>query len=160
MKRKLLYYLTIIAFIGGFAYDLSNISADQVAVAGPVRNTGAVHVKRVGVNKPAPVSRGQANKRVYYLTTTGYTYTGNLTATETVPGRGTIAADPRYFRFGTKLWVEGYGYGKVLDSGNKIKGNTPWPKGSGLANLDLFYETEKEALKWGRKVVKVVEYIE
>ncbi|MEZ4568257.1 MAG: 3D domain-containing protein [Desulfobacterales bacterium] len=42
---------------------------------------------------------------------------------------GTIAADTRYYTFGTRLYVPGYGYGVVEDRGSAIKGPT---------RLDLF----------------------
>ena len=36
--------------------------------------------------------------------------------------RGTIAADPRHYPFGTKMFVPGYGWGTVEDVGGAIKG--------------------------------------
>ncbi|MGE8207549.1 3D domain-containing protein [Heyndrickxia sp. NPDC080065] len=58
----------------------------------------------------------------------------------------TIAADPRIFPIGTILFIPGYGYGVVADTGSAIKGN----------KLDLYYETVKEVYEqWGKKSVKV-----
>lgn len=62
------------------------------------------------------------------------------------PEDGTIAADTRYYPFGTRLYVPGYGYGVVEDRGSAIKG----PR-----RLDLFYRDHDEALEWGRKQVDV-----
>lgn len=59
---------------------------------------------------------------------------------------GTIAADTRYYPFGTRLYVPGYGYGVVEDRGGAIKG----PK-----RLDLYYDSHDTALEWGRRDVKV-----
>lgn len=55
---------------------------------------------------------------------------------------GTVAADTRYYPFGTILYIPGYGYGRVEDRGGDIKG---------AHRLDLWFPTEREALQWGRK---------
>ncbi|MGB9499993.1 MAG: 3D domain-containing protein [Dissulfuribacterales bacterium] len=62
---------------------------------------------------------------------------------------GTIAADTRYYKFGTRMYVPGYGYGIIEDRGGAIKGPT---------RLDLFYSSHSEALKWGRKHINVTIY--
>jgi len=59
---------------------------------------------------------------------------------------GTIAADTRYYPFGTRMYVPGYGYGVVEDRGGAIKG----PK-----RLDLFFSSHSDALQWGRQHVNV-----
>ncbi len=59
---------------------------------------------------------------------------------------GTIAADTKYYAFGTRMYVPGYGYGVVEDRGGAIKG----PK-----RLDLYYDSHNAARKWGRKTVDV-----
>lgn len=76
---------------------------------------------------------------------TGYTHTGNRTATGTWPKRGTIAVDPRVIPLGTKLYIPGYGYGIAEDTGGVVKGNI----------IDLFFETREEAIKWGRRTVTI-----
>jgi 3D (Asp-Asp-Asp) domain-containing protein len=58
---------------------------------------------------------------------------------------GTVAADTRYYPFGTVVYVPGYGYGRVEDRGSAIKGN----------RLDLFFTSRKQALKWGRQTKQV-----
>ncbi len=58
---------------------------------------------------------------------------------------GTIAADTRYYPFGTVMYVEGYGYGRVEDRGGAIKGH----------HIDLYFRTHAEALKWGKKNKRV-----
>lgn len=72
----------------------------------------------------------------------GYTFTGKKAR------KGTIAADPRVFGFGTKLYVPGYGVGTVEDIGGAIKGR----------HIDIWFPTHAEALRWGVKKLKVVEY--
>jgi 3D (Asp-Asp-Asp) domain-containing protein len=58
--------------------------------------------------------------------------------------KGMIAA-PRNVPFGTRIYIPGYGEGTVEDRGGAIKGN----------KLDVYFPTHKEALKWGRKRIKV-----
>jgi len=67
------------------------------------------------------------------------------TASGTQARRGTIAADTRLYPFGTVMYIEGYGYGKVEDRGGAIKGQ----------HVDLFFRTHGQALEWGRKPVAV-----
>lgn len=59
--------------------------------------------------------------------------------------RGTIAADTRIYPFGTVMYIEGYGYGKVEDRGGAIKGQ----------HVDLFFRTHQQALEWGRQTLQV-----
>ncbi len=63
-----------------------------------------------------------------------------------LPRKGTIAADTRYYRFGTRMYVRGYGWGVVEDRGSAIKGPN---------RLDIFFDSHSQALKWGRKKVRV-----
>ena len=67
-----------------------------------------------------------------------------ITASGTEARPGTIAADTRVLPFGTILYVPGYGYGRVEDTGGDIKGN----------RIDLFYRSHDDALEWGRKKVR------
>jgi len=59
---------------------------------------------------------------------------------------GTIAADIRRYPFGTKMYVPGYGWGEVHDTGSALKGN----------HIDVFFSDRDDALEWGRKYLKVV----
>ncbi|MEW6663264.1 MAG: 3D domain-containing protein [Bacillota bacterium] len=92
--------------------------------------------------------RGQPPAEFRYeliLEATGYTHTGNPTFTGIYPYRGIMAVDPEVIPLGTLMWVEGYGYARAADTGGVIKGNI----------IDLFFDTKEEALKWGRRQVKV-----
>lgn len=60
--------------------------------------------------------------------------------------KGTIAADIRYYPYGTVIKIPGYGKGVVQDTGSAIKGPN---------RLDVFFSTRKRALKWGRQWLKV-----
>ena len=70
-----------------------------------------------------------------------------LTASGTMAHKGTIAADLTRYTVGTIMYVEGYGYGRVEDSGGMIKGE----------HIDLYFLTHRQAQVWGRqrKTVKV-----
>ena len=59
---------------------------------------------------------------------------------------GTIAADTRYYPFGTRMLVPGYGWGVVSDRGGAIKGRD---------RIDLYFDSHQDALNWGRRKVKV-----
>ncbi len=63
---------------------------------------------------------------------------------------GTIAADTKYYPFGTRMYVPGYGWGIVEDRGSAIKGPD---------RIDLYFDSHSDALKWGRRRVRVtIEY--
>ena len=59
---------------------------------------------------------------------------------------GTIAADTRYYPYGTVMIVPGYGRGVVEDIGGAIKG----PR-----RIDVYFKTRRQALQWGRQTLKV-----
>ena len=63
-----------------------------------------------------------------------------------LPEDGTIAADTDFYRFGTRMHVPGYGWGRVEDRGSAIKGPD---------RLDLFYSSHGDANLWGRRNVYV-----
>jgi hypothetical protein len=63
-----------------------------------------------------------------------------------MPRAGTIAADTKFYRFGTRMHIPKYGWGVVEDRGQAIKGEN---------RIDLYLRTHRKALEWGRKTVKV-----
>jgi hypothetical protein len=63
-----------------------------------------------------------------------------------LPRDGTVAADTRFYPFGTRFFIPGYGYGQVEDRGSAIKGRH---------RLDVFFNSHKEALNWGRRKIYV-----
>lgn len=104
--------------------------------------------KVVAVGTLSVVSRGGKELRYdrsLVMNASGYTHTGNRTATGIYPRRGIVAVDPSVIPFGTKLYIDGYGYATAADRGSAIRGN----------KIDLFYETEREAYNWGRRNVRV-----
>lgn len=64
-----------------------------------------------------------------------------------LPEDGTIAADTKYYPFGTRMHVPGYGWGTVEDRGSAIKGPD---------RIDIFYDSHDQALHWGRRRVRVL----
>lgn len=58
----------------------------------------------------------------------------------------TIAADPNVFPIGTLLYIPGYGFGVVADTGKAIKGK----------RIDLYFDTTRQVYsEWGKRTVEV-----
>ncbi|MED4130446.1 MULTISPECIES: 3D domain-containing protein [Shouchella] len=58
----------------------------------------------------------------------------------------TVAADPTVFPLGTVLFIPGYGYGVVADTGSAIKGT----------KIDLYYDSIEDVFnEWGKKDLDV-----
>lgn len=74
---------------------------------------------------------------------------GLETSSGTVPKKGTIAADPRFFPEGTRLFIPGYGIATVEDTGQLIKGN----------KIDLFMgngaQAYNKSMDFGKQKMKV-----
>ena len=69
-----------------------------------------------------------------------------ITASGTKATQGrTIAADPRYYPYGTKIILNGRTY-VVEDCGGAIKGN----------RIDLYFDSHQDALEWGVRYVEGV----
>ena len=68
-----------------------------------------------------------------------------VTASGAVAAKGTIAADPAVYPFGTRIGIPGYGAGIVQDIGGSIKG----------AHIDIWFPSHEEALAWGARKLKV-----
>jgi len=84
-------------------------------------------------------------ERVFWATATAYTHSGAATATGAYPRVGSIAVDPAVVPLGTRLYVEGYGFGIAQDVGSAIKGD----------RIDVFLDTEAATSRWGVRRVKV-----
>lgn len=99
-----------------------------------------------GVERVA--SRGappEGARRVLQVVATAYTHTGRPTASGVMPYVGGVAVDPRVIPLGTRLYVEGYGLARAVDTGGLIKGN----------RIDVFLETAEECYAWGKRTVNV-----
>lgn len=63
-----------------------------------------------------------------------------------MPRDGTIAADTRFYPFGTRFFIPDYGYGVIEDRGSAIKGQN---------RLDVYFDSHQKALNWGRRKVYI-----
>ena len=68
-----------------------------------------------------------------------------ITASGMKARRGVVAVDTRVIPFGTKLYIEGYGYAVAGDTGSAIKGN----------KIDVFLDRESDARQYGVRHVDV-----
>lgn len=110
-------------------------------------------IKEVGTKKPEVKGlEGKRIKAVYVMQATAYDPTaGSRTAMGTRARVGAVAVDPRVIPLGSKLYIESmdgfptYGYAVAEDTGGAIKGK----------RIDLFYSTNAQANRFGRRNVKV-----
>jgi len=72
-------------------------------------------------------------------------YTAGIAASGLKAGYGMAAVDPKVIPLKTKVYVEGYGFAIAGDKGGAIKGR----------KIDLCFDTYEEAVRYGRKKVKV-----
>jgi 3D (Asp-Asp-Asp) domain-containing protein len=72
-------------------------------------------------------------------------YSSGCTAIGMRAGKGVVAVDPRVIPLGTRLYIEGYGAAVAGDVGSAIKGR----------RIDLGFGTFSEAMRWGRRTVRV-----
>ena len=86
--------------------------------------------------KVARVIRGV--RTTAYAAGDGHT-PGTRTACGTKARSGTVAVDPRIIPLRTYVYVRGYGFGRALDTGGRIKGKA----------ADLCFGSVKEAKKYG-----------
>lgn len=93
-------------------------------------------VSRQGVNYSGRPLRFEA---------TAYALTGSRTAVGARTRRGIVAVDPKVIPLGTHMFIKGYGYAVAADTGGAIKGR----------RVDLFFESNRDALKWGRRPVDI-----
>jgi uncharacterized protein YabE (DUF348 family) len=71
------------------------------------------------------------------------TSSGRSTLRDTTGGYSTIAVDTSVIPYGTKLYIEGYGFAVAADTGSAIKGNT----------IDVFFNSTSEVYNWGVRYV-------
>lgn len=88
------------------------------------------------------INLGKASYKTFIAT--AYSIKGR-TASGKNTRQGIIAADPRVLPLGTKVHIEEHGTFVVADTGGAIKGN----------KIDIWVSSKAEALKFGRKKVKL-----
>ncbi|MDQ0199497.1 3D domain-containing protein [Neobacillus ginsengisoli] len=115
-----------------------------------------IHPKQsLSISKPATAAVSKNSSVVKEITVSASAYTMNCTRCSGItatginlkknPNQKVISVDPKVIPLGSKVYVEGYGYAIAADTGGAMKGN----------KIDVFVPTQKEALNWGRKTVKV-----
>lgn len=68
-----------------------------------------------------------------------------ITSSGTMARPGTIAADTSLYPYGTIMYIPGYGYGRVEDTGGKIKGQ----------HIDLYRPNHWFARSWGTRTKRI-----
>lgn len=102
------------------------------------------------------VSRGDSSRysREFVAKTTAYWAIYGVGKTYTASGRkavrdpdgfSTVAVDKRIIPFGTKMYIENYGYAIAADTGEAIQGDI----------VDVYFDTSREASNWGVKYLRV-----
>lgn len=77
----------------------------------------------------------------------------DVTSTGRTPGRDFAAVDPRKIPYGTKMYVEGYGYVEAQDTGGALRSYRGY-------HIDLYADTYEEAMRHGVQYKKVRIYME
>ncbi|GAE27926.1 hypothetical protein JCM9140_4094 [Halalkalibacter wakoensis JCM 9140] len=132
--------------------SLPNVKTEEQSMSQEV-----VESKQVSLEEAVDWSKYPSQKVVATGYTAGYESTGKspgdpsygITFSGVQVKRdvySTIAADPSVYPIGTVLFIPGYGYGVVADTGSAIKGN----------KIDLYYETVSDVFNnWGKQEVEV-----
>lgn len=124
-------------------YEITYLGGEEQSRKEISRKTVKKPVTEVIAVGTAISYNGEKYSRKITAVATGYTHTGNRTATGTHPKRGTMAVDRRVIPMGSYGYVPGYGAVHAEDTGGAIKGN----------RIDLFFETRGQAVAWGRRTV-------
>ena len=74
--------------------------------------------------------------------------TAMSTATGMIPRKGVAAVNPSEIPYGTMIFVPGYGWARAEDTGGMIRQRTDL--------IDLCMDSHAEAVRWGRKTLKVL----
>ncbi len=133
----------IITFADGLAIDRQVVGT--IVVNPPQDRIVQIGTRRIFA------SRGQfAGKEILMMEATAYAPwdgpgTNDITSIGMKAGHGVVAIDPTIIPYRSELFIEGYGRAIAGDTGGAIKGH----------RIDLGYNTIREAIIFGRRVVKV-----
>ncbi|PKG23831.1 3D domain-containing protein [Niallia nealsonii] len=122
----------------------NNLSSDLIKVKQVLKvkktSTTSKSSKKAKKTKEITVN---ASAYTLFKGSTGITATGiNLKKN---PNQKVISVDPKVIKLGSKVYVPGYGYAVAGDTGGAIKGK----------KIDVFMSSQKSAINWGRKNVKI-----
>jgi len=123
---------------------------DRQVVAMIIVNPPQDRILQIGTRR-VWASRGPfAGKEILLMEATAYAPwdgpgTNDITSIGMRAGYGVVAIDPTIIPYRTELFIEGYGRAIAGDTGGAIVGH----------RIDLGYNTIREALNFGRRVVKV-----
>lgn len=148
-KGKVIYQVTAL-FKNGKAMVTDQKKIDEIKPTAQIVKVGSGEAEEASAKGDTELSSGSRiaglkYKKTMEAETTGYTATGNKTATGTTPRRGTVAVDPAVIPLGTEMYIPGYGRAVAEDTGGAVNGNV----------IDLYFESESEAIQWGRRNVTV-----
>lgn len=79
-------------------------------------------------------------------------FANGLTSIGADAWRRGVAADPDAIPYGTKVYIEGYGYGYIDDSGIAMR--RAWSR-RGILHLDVRMKYHWQARQWGRRLMTV-----
>lgn len=169
MKRRAALLTAAASLTGCTAHHTRSVTITPVTVAAASVDAERFdraerHHERASRSRPTPPRPDLARPRPVPVTTTTVAGTasggepfeatcysppqfpaGKRTASGAPVGPGSIAADPRVFPFGTRLAVDGWGTGVVVDTGGAIRGR----------RLDLWMSSLAACLQFGRRTVQV-----
>lgn len=126
-------------------YEIIYLGGEEQSRKEIARKTVSEPVTEIVAEGTAVSYNGVKYSKVITVVATGYTHTGNRTATGTWPHRGTMAVDRRVVSMGSYGYVPGYGEVHAEDTGGAIKGN----------RIDLFFNSRGQAVSWGRRTVEL-----
>lgn len=109
---------------------------------------------------PLPSPRTEAKYHEAWAIVTAYcpcrrccgSHADGRTSTGTSAWLKGAAADPAAVAYGTRIYVEGYGYAVVDDTGGAMRRTY---RRSGMIHIDLRMTYHHEARSWGRKTMKI-----
>ncbi|WP_017552028.1 3D domain-containing protein [Heyndrickxia coagulans] len=164
MKKWMIRLLMAILFIWAMISTFQALSGIKAAAAKAApASTLEKGLAAIAASQPKPSldAYDWSNYPKKKVTATGYTAGAESTGkSPDHPGYGitysgvkvkrdlysTIAADTSIFPIGTVLYIPGYDFGVVADTGSAIKGN----------RLDLYFETVSDVYKkWGKQTLDV-----
>ena len=128
--------------------DGVEVSAQQIGET--IKEAPKAKVIHVGTRNTVETSRGSMRfSRMEIMEASAYLPTDGspegLTATGISARRGIVAVDPDIIPLGTKVYIQGYGVALAADVGGAIVGH----------KIDLCMEDYNEAMRFGRRAVKV-----